>query len=430
MATFIEARTDPFDAARAELAANIQTSGRDDYKIRRPTRGYQLKSDTYAVIRIMGPDGQFIPVIDSAGEIINEQEDTAKTTYYSNFFITNIAEQRQEKQQIVDTFGESYIFFFGESPRLLQVNGLLLNTADFNWRAEFWANYDKYFRGTKLVELGARLYLIYDDQIIEGFMIGADAQENNENRNILSFDFQMFVTGYTNISKLGDPNFPTSTSTMDYTQLSSYERSLQLWERSRNIQRQLYGSQINAINKKQYFIGSLKKLADMIAAGIIDGGDPDIQGFVRRAMLTVGTALKIWAPSLLTGRPNSFAGPQRTIPLRTKFKDNADEFIGYPDFSTPETNNILSMADKWREMDQKVDKWLSIMKFGLEAYTDVKAIWDVMGRAGRAGDEVKKQGGFRNRKMALKSGILIGTGAIANSSLISRTRPFGMTTIR
>ena len=93
MAVFIEARTDAFEQSRTETAANIRAYGRDSYPVRRPFRGIQIKKDTYAVLRIMGSDGQFIPVIDAAGELYEQGEGTATTTYYSNFIVTNVSDE-------------------------------------------------------------------------------------------------------------------------------------------------------------------------------------------------------------------------------------------------------------------------------------------------------------------------------------------------
>ena len=263
MAVFIEARTDPFVERREATARDIRAHGRGQFAGRRPSRGYQLKEDTFAVIRVMGPDGQFMSVIDAAGEEYSTETNTGVTTQYSNFFIQSVSEQRQEKQQVVETFGDSWIFFFGEAPRLLQVSGYLLNTADFNWRAYYWEKYDRYFRGTRLVELGARLYLMYDDIIEEGYMIGASAQEGADPMPaVLQFSFQMFVTGYTNVSRLGDPDFPAPTD-MDYAQLSSYDQAIQNWQRGRNLQRELSSQAVIEANRKGYQqgVGKLMRIA-------------------------------------------------------------------------------------------------------------------------------------------------------------------------
>ena len=45
--------------------------------------------------------------------------DKMRSTVNSNFLIQAVTEERMEKQQVVETFGESFIFFFGERPRVI-----------------------------------------------------------------------------------------------------------------------------------------------------------------------------------------------------------------------------------------------------------------------------------------------------------------------
>lgn len=424
MTLFIEARTEPFEEQREATAQAIRESGRDYSHIRRPTRGIQIKEDTYAVIRVMGPDGEFMPVIDAAGETYSEEEGGQVTTHYSNFFVQQVVEERHEKQQIVETFGESYIFFFGEAPRMLMVSGFLLNTADFNWRAEFWENYERYFRGTKLVELGARLYFIYDDQIVEGYMVGANAQEQAApNPYVLPFQFQFFVTGHTNISRIGDPNFPAPTD-IDYAQLSSYERAIQNWQRGRNLQRELSTQAVLAANRQAYVLGTGKHLADTIRSNIINAGDPSITGFISRAY----RAVQIVRQDAITGETTTTfrSEPTRWTALRTTFADNLDEFIGRPEPSARELAEPLSMADRWLEMDRAVNNSiLGLVQDGEFDFSE-RSFWDLMGRAGRAEQTIRREGGYRASGTSIRRGLLVGAGVQRDSPVHTREIPFGM----
>lgn len=442
MAVFIEARTEPFAERREQLANSMRQGGQARYNVRRPVRGFQLKEDTFAVIRVMGPDGNFMPVIDSAGQyfLVGDDPESAargqgRTQQYSNFFIQTVAEQRQEKQQIVETFGDSWIFFFGEAPRLIQVQGYLLNTADFNWRAEFWENYDRYFRGTRLVELGARLYLMYDDIILEGYMLQAQAQEHAApNREVIQFSFQMFLTGYTNISRLGSVEFPSPTD-LDYAQLSSYETAIQNWQRSRNLQRELSTEAIRSANRRAYQLGVGRLLADTIRANMVDAGDPSISAFIARAYLASravaaaermrvedaeAASQSLWAPNPFT------SGGDRTIPLRQQFSSNIDEYIGGQEPSASELANPLSMAERWLEMDRQVDAGLDDLTSG-GADSGGTDFWDVMGRAGRTQQEIIASGGMRSMSQNINRGMLIGAASQSgNQAAMARAVPFGM----
>lgn len=420
MAVFIETRTEPFEMERRVTEHSLRNGGRRAISVRRPTRGFQAKQNTYAVIRVMGSNGRFIPVIDAAGDEYSVDTEQGTTTQYSNFFIQSVSEQRHEKQQIVETFGDSWIFFFGESPVMWNVQGFLLNTADFNWRAEWWENYERYFRGTRLVELGARLYVMYDDLIVEGYMVAASSQESAApTPEVLPFNFQMFVTGYSNVSRIGDPNFPAPTD-LDYAQLSSYDKAIQNWQKNRNLQKQLYTDPIKQASFSAK-LGTGKMIARTIRDNIINAGDPSIGGFVARA----ARALKI---QNYPDRPQVVTAGQRgmrTAPLRGRFADNIDEFIGIPDNRTAqELANPLSMADRWLEMDRHVDNGLSDI---ISSSVDIgKAVFDVMGRAGRASISIRAGGGSRNQSQRVGRGQIVGQGNRSNQRRQPRSKPFGM----
>jgi len=169
--------------------------------VRRPLRGLEVKDDTHAVIRVLRSTGQEVPLVTSSylgGE----------GPAYTNFILQSVSEQRQEKSQIVETFGEDYIFFFGERPRMLAVDAVLLNSFDFNWEAEFWENYNLYLRGTKCAELGARVYLFYDDNIVEGYMMGAQASKSSQIPMQVTMSFTMVLTNYSNISFIRSSRYP------------------------------------------------------------------------------------------------------------------------------------------------------------------------------------------------------------------------------
>lgn len=184
--------------------------------VRRPLRGIQVKPDTYAMMRVITASGEDLPFLDSSSAVV--RDGIGISTQYSNFIIQSVQDQRAEKSQIVETFGEDYIYFFGERPRTLNVTGILLNTADFNWKNEFWANYDTRLRGTKLVEQNARLYFYFDDVVVEGFIMGAASTYSSDNPHMMPVQFQIFVCTYIELSTVGSVYFqqPEVVADMDF----------------------------------------------------------------------------------------------------------------------------------------------------------------------------------------------------------------------
>lgn len=209
MAVYIELTTDPFDARFAEKAKFATSVGAGLTNVRRPTRGLEVKDDTYAYIKLIRVDGVEIPIFDSSSP-------DGMSTAYSNFILQGVQEQRMEKHQIVETFGDTYLFLFGESPRFLNVQAVLINSHDFNWKAEFMANYETYLRGTKAVEMGARTYLFYDQNIVEGYILNCQVQDTSDQPHFVPLSFQFFVTNAQNISLIGSgsENFPIRSSAL------------------------------------------------------------------------------------------------------------------------------------------------------------------------------------------------------------------------
>lgn len=202
MAVFISVQTSAFGELEAETRAR-----QPQINVRRPLRGITIKEDTYAVLRVLTATGEPIPMFDSSSPVV--EDGIGKGTHYSNFIVQNVQENRVEKHQVIETFGEDYVYFFGERPRFLTVSGILLNTKDFNWKSEFWENYERYLRGTRLVEQNARLYLYFDDIVVEGYIIQAGTTHQHMSPYHLPFQFTMFVCNYAVLSTVGSVFFQT-----------------------------------------------------------------------------------------------------------------------------------------------------------------------------------------------------------------------------
>lgn len=205
---FIFLSTDALDQRFRSTAA--QTGGNNSPSnfnglapIRRPYRGIQIKDDTYATISIFRANGTNIPLLSSSGFVEDVVGDRGFVAEYGDFIMTSISDQRQEKQQILETFGDSFIFFFGERPRVVTFEGLLMNTEDFNWRSQFWENYNRYMRGTRLVQQNARVFLSYDTIVIEGYPIEAQAFESANDPYSIKLRMSMFLTNYQDFSAIG-----------------------------------------------------------------------------------------------------------------------------------------------------------------------------------------------------------------------------------
>lgn len=369
MATFIEIQTDAF-AQNMEIAKTLVS-----YEgVRRPLRGIEIKEDTYSVIKVLKANGDAIPLTDSGGMRAPQSgtetsaggktkpksaKSAGATTYnYSNYIIQRIDENRQEKSQILETFGDAYIFFFGERPRLLNVSGLLMNTVDFNWRTEFWYNYENVLRGTKLVEQNARIYLFYDDIVIEGYMLGASARDDAEMPYHIPFNFSLFVTNHMYLSTVGDDNYPIThaVNLQPLLQDQDVQKALnELKADQQAVQRyvstteevrlaaqqaqlsQVAESNILGVSPETYAkVGKVKNiLLNALALGVNAQNMTFLSivnhFFKNRKMRfpkgLAGAEAMVGSPSYANDPGVWEANPQRTLPLRSKIRDNIDEYI-------------------------------------------------------------------------------------------------------
>ena len=393
MATFIELRTDAFAGNMTGLRIDqldISKGGAiTQAPVRRPLRGIEIKDDRYATIRVIKSDGTDIPLFDSGS--INKASDssTASSIVYSNFILQNVDDVRQEKSQLMETFGDTYVFFFGERPRILQVSGLLFNTLDFNWRSEFWRNYETVFRGTKLVEQNARLYLQWDDIIVEGYVLGAQAQDVADLPYHIPFSFTLFVTNHTYLSAIGDDMYPVRYG----AKVTPLQDSLVL--RSSSFLDTLVGSSatagVNSLMSLAAGTGTVLTASALRAQ--LTGSKQPVKLYKNVLTSAIGLGLQTATMTFLNVVGEYFknariAIPRRKTPLRTKISDNFDEYINGPAGPPPPYDqSAIAYAQQRQGMLQTVDQvtksaQLSMLLAGTNPISVTQAgIYNPFGRA-------------------------------------------------
>ena len=335
MAVFIALTTDGFTNTFNSAVgnnANTGVTGRaGSPSARRPLRGLEVKDDTYAILKVVQANGKPILLLDSG----SADGWSPQTT---NFILQSVKEARMEKHQIVETFGDPYIFFFGESPRFLDVSAILVNSNDFNWLAEFWSNYDNYLRGTKLVEQGARTYLFYDDNIVEGYMLMAEASQVAEQPLSAQLSFRLYVTNTNNVNFVGNPKYPVRSTVSIPAGVTDGNATLAAYS--------------NEAVDAQYTAESLAQVsAQQMSSGF--GGGSGLVASLQAGISFTGT---LSTDSLLQDASDATgqsSGDQtRTMPLRGNIADNSDEWTG-PDPSPIPTwmNPSNDPNDDYSEFD-------------------------------------------------------------------------------
>lgn len=202
MAVFISTSTDSFSETRKAQVYNMDTMA----GVRRPIKGIELKKESIAYLRAIRSNGEPIFLLDGGQR--NPESYIGYSPGTTSFLVQSVSETRVEKSQVVETFGEDFLFLFGERPKSITVQGILMNTRDFNWKSEFLENYDNFLRGTKLLENDARAYLSYDDVMVEGYLLTNSVQFDSESPTHANFTFEMFVTGYVFVDHVGTTRIP------------------------------------------------------------------------------------------------------------------------------------------------------------------------------------------------------------------------------
>jgi hypothetical protein len=111
----------------------------------------------------------------------------------TKFFLEQIGEAREEKVQVIDTFGEWVAFFFGRKPEVYNYSGTLLNAKNHDWKNEFQANYDQFLRGSQAVKYRATMILQYDDVMVEGYMMNCAISQSAAADKSVPFQFTLLV---------------------------------------------------------------------------------------------------------------------------------------------------------------------------------------------------------------------------------------------
>ena len=111
----------------------------------------------------------------------------------TKFFLEQVQENREEKVQVIDTFGEWIAFFFGKKPEVYSYSGTLLNAENHNWKNEFQENYDYFLRGTQAVKNRATVFMQYDDVMVEGYILNASINMSAAADKSVPFQFNMLV---------------------------------------------------------------------------------------------------------------------------------------------------------------------------------------------------------------------------------------------
>jgi hypothetical protein len=92
---------------------------------------------------------------------------------YTDFLLTSVSVSFDEKVQVVQTFGDSdVVYYFGKSPVIYSLSGMLIDDIDNGWFTKFIEAYSNIMRGTELARNYELLEITLPNMIIVGFGYG------------------------------------------------------------------------------------------------------------------------------------------------------------------------------------------------------------------------------------------------------------------
>jgi len=143
---------------------------------------------------------------------------------YLNFFLQRVDEVFDDKFQIMETMGDSYVAFgLGQRPRVFQYGGHLMNTVENDWRIGFIHLFQQYVGISRLSKLKGTsvenyVTLRYDSVYARGAILNLRTSTSADQENVTPFSFTMLVTDLqwkntSNLDKTQATDAPAGTST-------------------------------------------------------------------------------------------------------------------------------------------------------------------------------------------------------------------------
>lgn len=132
--------------------------------------------------------------------------DQAIPQSFTNFILTSVQEDRREKFQVFETFGDPALFFFDKKTPIYSFTGFLIDSEHLDetrpggvvdekgsWSNEFRQLWDKEIRGTKLIENNKIAAISFNKTIIYGYPVNLSIQTDSRQPFTAAFSFNMVV---------------------------------------------------------------------------------------------------------------------------------------------------------------------------------------------------------------------------------------------
>lgn len=153
----------------------------------------------WGYIRLLGYDGQgsategVSEVYQQSLNLLTQGEEAGAG--YDKFLITNISSSMDEKVQVTEVFGDTEVaYYFGRSPMMFNVSGLLFDSRDNSWFTDWIHTYNDILRGSKLAQKREQVQLVLPSMTVNGAITNFAWSQDSQNDVAIKFQFTMLIT--------------------------------------------------------------------------------------------------------------------------------------------------------------------------------------------------------------------------------------------
>lgn len=113
---------------------------------------------------------------------------------YTKFLLTDVQVGYSEKLQVTETFGDAEVaYYFGKSPVIFTLSGLLFDDIDNDWFTKFQRLYSSVMRGTELARNNELIQVILPNMEIIGSVMNMSYSQNSQRDTDIPFSFQVLA---------------------------------------------------------------------------------------------------------------------------------------------------------------------------------------------------------------------------------------------
>lgn len=115
---------------------------------------------------------------------------------FNNFSVTGLTESSDQISKVHMNFSARWnVFFFGNSPKMINLRGVFIDTQEYPYYQEFMVAYEKYLCGRKCIENMMQTKLMISGQIIDGYLLSVNVSHNSSTPTLKEFSINMLVKG-------------------------------------------------------------------------------------------------------------------------------------------------------------------------------------------------------------------------------------------